>query len=243
MPDKTFHGYDPATGEYQGPVVGQANALIESGPASSTDQAPPAAKAGMAACWREGAWVQVEDHRGETVYGGDDGRQEIQISELGPKADFGTAAPAALSDEEVATALQVQITAKVAAARAEQYERMAVSFWFTNADGNVSNAHVRCDQVDEASLNTFGLAPVLRTDAQWSPDTVWAPAEPIYDEVPLPTRAAANEFARAMVDHLEVWKVAFLGLMVAIQNANDLDALAAIDVGDDSHWPQISDPS
>ena len=83
--------------------------------------------------WHGGAFEQVEDHRGQTVYGGADGRQPITIHALGPKSDFGTDAPAPLSPEEQEAeqeaALQAAQAQKIEAARAELYARQESSFF------------------------------------------------------------------------------------------------------------------
>lgn len=203
---------------------------------------PPETAPGTAPRWTGTAWQVLEDHRGQTVYGGDDGRTPITIDRLGPRSDFGTEEPAAASQDEVAAQLQAAIAVKVGQARAEQYARQAVSFWYTSPDNLVINAHVRCAEIDEQSLNTFALLIQIPED-QWDGAASWVAAEPTYDAVALPTAQLAKAFAIAMTLHMKVWKEAFLSLMSQIQTAQDLAAVEAIDVTADAHWPNIQEPS
>ncbi|CAE6814504.1 hypothetical protein R69746_05772 [Paraburkholderia aspalathi] len=63
--------YDPATGEYVGESQADESPL-EAGvhliPAYATDIAPPACANGQIAVFRDGNWVSIEDHRGETYW-------------------------------------------------------------------------------------------------------------------------------------------------------------------------------
>ena len=82
----TIYTYDRVTGEY----IGQGSAdpsPAEPGkylfPAFSTEIEPPAAKAGFARCFVNGAWTYVEDHRGTTIYETSTAT-ETTVTELGP---------------------------------------------------------------------------------------------------------------------------------------------------------------
>lgn len=71
---KTLYFFDLSTGELTGQGAARRSPrepdvyLI---PAGATDVEPPAAQAGFARCWRNGAWAQVEDHRGQAWYRAD----------------------------------------------------------------------------------------------------------------------------------------------------------------------------
>lgn len=88
------HNYDSVTGEYLGSANAQESPL-EPGvflvPAYATQQAPPAARVGFAACWRENAWAMVEDHRGERFW--DASGAEVTVRELGPLPEGLSASP------------------------------------------------------------------------------------------------------------------------------------------------------
>ncbi len=55
-------------------------------PANATIVPPPEAQAGYARCFIDGLWVQVEDHRGQTVYSTSDASPSV-MSELGAIPD------------------------------------------------------------------------------------------------------------------------------------------------------------
>lgn len=84
-----LYHYDPETGEYRGsrearldPLesrkAGEPRYLI---PANATTEAPPLPRAGFVPCWRDGAWQQIEDHRGKA--GWIDGAPS-EVARLGP---------------------------------------------------------------------------------------------------------------------------------------------------------------
>ncbi len=244
MPDiLKFH---PETGEFLGARPIQMVDGVECVYPSSTftkDPLPEGLPEGSKWQRKDDAWVAVEDHRGETAYGGDDGRQALVITDLGSLADLGLSAePAPLSEDEQAAELEAAIASKIAAARDEQYAQQAPSFWYTSANGAVVDAHVRCGELDEQSINTF-FPLTLQAEDQWDSSEVWEAAELSYDAVPLPTMAEAKAFAFAMIAHFAKYKRAFLALMKQIQLCADLDALAAIDVSDAAHWPAIGEPA
>lgn len=79
------YNYDRETGEYLGQSTVRESPR-EPGvyllPAHATETAPPAAEPGHAVCWREGAWVQVPDFRGQVRW--DAAGQRVEITGLGP---------------------------------------------------------------------------------------------------------------------------------------------------------------
>ncbi|WP_461209912.1 hypothetical protein [Desulfocurvus sp. DL9XJH121] len=86
-----IYNYDPDSGEYLGESAARLDPKesVAQGqdvyltPANATTEAPPEAVAGYARCYVSGAWVQVEDHRGETYYSTATG-EAVTIEDLGP---------------------------------------------------------------------------------------------------------------------------------------------------------------
>lgn len=71
-------------------------------PAHATDIAPPEPSAGHAAVFRDGAWGEVVDHRGEVWFGADG--QPMEVRQVGDPADHGlTQEPPPLPDASPAT--------------------------------------------------------------------------------------------------------------------------------------------
>lgn len=98
------YSYNPATGEFVGDDVADPSPL-EDGvwliPANATTVAPPAPQPGKAIVWTGSAWALKADHRGETWYGGADGREPVEIKGIGDPAASGyTAAPRPDTPEE-----------------------------------------------------------------------------------------------------------------------------------------------
>ncbi|MBY4887670.1 tail fiber assembly protein [Pantoea sp. DY-15] len=63
----TVYNYDPETGIF----AGESDEFLAQGvgiPANSTTDAPPGVKSGKVSVFLNNAWVQADDHRGETVY-------------------------------------------------------------------------------------------------------------------------------------------------------------------------------
>jgi hypothetical protein len=83
---QTIYRYHPMTGVYAGrsdwtpPYPGIAL------PGNATTEAPPECEAGTVAVYRDGAWVTLSDHRGETVYRTDTATA-ITITDLGVLPD------------------------------------------------------------------------------------------------------------------------------------------------------------
>ncbi|ARF52797.1 tail fiber assembly protein [Pantoea stewartii] len=112
----TVYHYDASTGEYlssSDEVIPPHTGL----PADCTETAPPEAVTGYAWIYTSGAWLQVEDHRGTTVYV-KASRVGVLVTTLGALLDtVTTIAPATEYDAWNATtgAWEVDTAAKLAA--------------------------------------------------------------------------------------------------------------------------------
>lgn len=81
----TAYHYDANTGEYL--TAGEEPVPAHTGlPANSTHQVPPAVQDGFTRVFRDEAWNQVEDHRGQTVYLKAT-RDALKVKELGALRD------------------------------------------------------------------------------------------------------------------------------------------------------------
>lgn len=94
----TIYCFDPETGEYTGvtrPAKLNSDGKEKIPPklhASQTADVPPDTKSGYAVCRKDGKWVQVEDHRNDTVYSTATGAV-VPIKKLGPLPDTVTTEP------------------------------------------------------------------------------------------------------------------------------------------------------
>ncbi len=92
------YSYSGETSEF----LGEFNfwTLIGSGiPANTTMTPPPEVTTGMVATFKDGDWVQEEDHRGETVYSTDD-QSSVLVSKIGDYPDgFTPIKPATVYDK------------------------------------------------------------------------------------------------------------------------------------------------
>lgn len=85
-----IYSYHHETGEFMGQSVADPNPLEEGQwliPADATEVAPPAHEEGKARCFRDGAWVQEVDCRGQTWW--DAGGNPVTVQDLGDPADSG----------------------------------------------------------------------------------------------------------------------------------------------------------
>ena len=94
----TIYNYSPITGEYINQSTADESPL-EAGvfliPANATDTAPPAARAGKARCYRDGAWVLVLDKRGTDYWLGTEKHTITELGEDIPSGASTTEPPAA----------------------------------------------------------------------------------------------------------------------------------------------------
>lgn len=142
-----FH-YSPATGEFLGSGVADPDPvrigewLI---PAFATGVTPPEPEASMARVWRDGAWRQVPDHRGETWYRG---REPVEVAELGdPSADDLAPEVEPLSEEQVQSA-------HVLAVKAEAQRRIIAVY----------------PEWKQRNMTARGLALLRIGEANWTPE-------------------------------------------------------------------------
>ncbi len=131
--------YSPDTGEY----TGWSDEYINTGvsmPGNSTDMDPGDEVAGKVAVYKNGAWSQEEEHRGEIVYSTTDGMQST-IDYIGPVHDgYTTILPSGPYDKwdgvKWVTDADAQHAADVKAADLKKAALLteaqeAISFWQT----------------------------------------------------------------------------------------------------------------
>lgn len=110
------YSFHPQTGELIGQDVADPSPLepnVFLVPAGATSVAPPPAQAGKARVWNGSAWTLKPDHRGETWFGGPDGRQPRVITALGDPTTEGLASePAPPTAEEQKAALLKHLAGK-----------------------------------------------------------------------------------------------------------------------------------
>lgn len=92
-------------------------------PRDATPVAPPEARPGYARCWIDGAWHQVEDHRGEVLYSTVSG-ERVEWEELGPVPEgwWTTQAPGEHQVWDAEAGAWAEDSKAVAAARREEIE-------------------------------------------------------------------------------------------------------------------------
>ncbi|WP_461208555.1 hypothetical protein [Desulfocurvus sp. DL9XJH121] len=160
-----IYNYDADSGEYLGEGTarpdpletargGQPAYLI---PANATAGAPPEAVAGYARCFVDGAWTQVEDHRGETYYGTATG-QAVTIAELGALPDGITQdAPGThqIWDEDSATWVEDQAVMDAAALAAMDAQLAALDLAAVRALRAVQAAGLAGETPDAGDVSTL----------------------------------------------------------------------------------------
>lgn len=98
-----LYTFNPETGEFTGVMSARLDPMasrregkdVYATPANATTIAPPVLQTGHARCFINGAWAQVEDHRGKTVYNTRT-KERAVMTVLGPiPAGFTLKAPGA----------------------------------------------------------------------------------------------------------------------------------------------------
>lgn len=133
------YNYNSGTGEFSG-VETLAESPLEPGihlvPASCTLIAPPDVVVGFTYCWNGEAWVQVEDHRGETGY---INGVEFVISSLGAYPDGWSTTPPAPDPN---AAIDAQIIALEATATPRRIREAALTeagrAWLADLDAQIA---------------------------------------------------------------------------------------------------------
>ncbi|MCP1205492.1 tail fiber assembly protein [Pantoea sp. B550] len=173
----TVYGYDALTGEFTGAVqefLAQGVGL----PACSCLTAPPDAQAGTVAVYQDGSWLNVPDHRGETVYPVSGGAP-VKITALGDyPADTTTLAPATAFDkwdgEKWVTDSDAQHQSRLDAAATEKAERVSEANGITQAWQTQLLLGIITD-ADKATLTAWMkyVQAVQATDVSGAPDISW----------------------------------------------------------------------
>jgi hypothetical protein len=120
----TIYNFDAESGEF----IGSSDEFLAQGvglPSNACITEPPATEAGRVALYRDGSWLNVADHRGETVYSVTDGTA-VLIDEPGDyPADTTPLKPATAWDKWDGEKWVTDPTAEKAAAIKETEEQQA----------------------------------------------------------------------------------------------------------------------
>lgn len=182
--------FDPVSGELLGRTSADPSPLepdVWLIPAHSTLDNPPEPGAGLALVRREGAWVEVEDHRGATVYhtGTGEPRQWGLLGAL--PSDYTLAAPLTEFDTWQDDHWQLDEAAQLAAAKALATRKRALLLQYASSQVNALQDAVDLEIATEAetkALKSWKTYRVLLNRV----DTIGAvPAESDWPQSPFPT--------------------------------------------------------
>lgn len=150
----TIYNYDGLSGEF----TGSSDEFLAQGvglPANACITAPPSTEAGRVALYRDGGWLAVTDHRGETVYSVTDGAA-ILIDVPGDyPANTTPLKPATAWDKWDGGKWVTDPAEEKAAAIKEAIERKAVLITEANSTTQAWQTQLRLDMItdaDKASL-------------------------------------------------------------------------------------------
>jgi len=173
----TIYNYDAVSGEF----TGSSDEFLPQGvglPAYACLTAPPDAKAGSVAVYRDGSWHSVPDHRGETVYPVTGGAP-FRITVPGDyPADTTTLAPATAFDkwdgEKWVTDSDAQQQALFDLADSEKAARVSEANGITQAWQTQLLLGIITD-ADKATLTAWMkyVQAVQATDVSGAPDISW----------------------------------------------------------------------
>ncbi len=182
--------FDPVSGELLGRTSADPSPLepdVWLIPAHSTLDNPPEPGAGLALVRREEAWVEVEDHRGATVYhtGTGEPRQWGLLGAL--PSDYTLAAPLTEFDTWQDDHWQLDEAAQLAAAKALATRKRALLLQYASSQVNALQDAVDLEIATEAetkALKSWKTYRVLLNRV----DTIGAvPAESDWPQSPFPT--------------------------------------------------------
>ncbi|MDN4629107.1 tail fiber assembly protein [Erwinia sp. PsM31] len=153
----TVYNYDSLSGEF----TGATDEYLPQGvgvPACACSSAPPSAKSGLVAVYRDCGWQTVADHRGETVYSTADGSATAITAPGDYPAGTTTQAPATAFDKwdggKWVTDSDAQRAAAVSEAEAEKAARISEA----NSTTQAWQTQLRLDIItdaDKASLTAW----------------------------------------------------------------------------------------
>jgi len=182
--------FDPVSGELLGRTSADPSPLepdVWLIPAHSTLDNPPEPGAGLALVRREEAWVEVEDHRGATVYhtGTGEPRKWGLLGAL--PSDYTLAAPLTEFDTWQDDHWQLDEAAQLAAAKALATRKRTLLLQYASSQVNALQDAVDLEIATEAetkALKSWKTYRVLLNRV----DTIGAvPAESDWPQSPLPT--------------------------------------------------------
>lgn len=173
----TIYNFDAVSGEF----TGSSDEFLAQGvglPANACITEPPATEAGRVAFYRDGSWLDVADHRGETVYLVTDGAA-ILIDVPGDyPADTTPLKPATAWDKWDGEKWVTDPAEEKAAAIKEAIERKAVLITEANSTTQAWQTQLRLDMItdaDKASLMAWMkyVQDVQAVNIHEAPDITW----------------------------------------------------------------------
>ncbi|MGC0889302.1 tail fiber assembly protein [Pantoea agglomerans] len=173
----TIYNFDAVSGEF----TGSSDEFLAQGvglPANACITEPPATEAGRVAFYRDGSWLDVADHRGETVYSVTDGAA-ILIDVPGDyPADTTPLKPATAWDKWDGEKWVTDPAEEKAAAIKEAIERKAVLITEANSTTQAWQTQLRLDMItdaDKASLMAWMkyVQDVQAVNIHEAPDITW----------------------------------------------------------------------
>jgi len=173
----TIYNFDAVSGEF----TGSSDEFLAQGvglPANACITEPPATEAGRVAFYRDGSWLDVADHRGETVYSVTDGAA-ILIDVPGDyPADTTPLKPATAWDKWDGEKWVTDPAEEKAAAIKEAIERKALLITEANSTTQAWQTQLRLDMItdaDKASLMAWMkyVQDVQAVNIHEAPDITW----------------------------------------------------------------------
>lgn len=175
----TVYNFNAVSGEF----TGSSDEFLAQGvglPGNACITAPPATEAGRVALYRDGSWLAVADHRGETVYSLTDGAA-ILIDVPGDyPPDTTPLKPATAWDKWDGEKWVTDSAEEKAAAIKEAKERQAALIAEANSITQAWQTQLRLDIItdkDKASLVAWMkyIQALQNIDISFAPDVSWPP--------------------------------------------------------------------